>query len=109
MIATLLITIILEAMVVIGYCCKWRGKPLAPILLTSITGNLITQSLLWIALNLFFRHYLLTLLSAEVLIWILESLFLYSVPANRLRISDAMILSLSMNVMSFALGWFLPV
>lgn len=93
----------------LGYCCKWRGKPLAPILLTSITGNLITQSLLWIALNLFFRHYLLTLLIAEVLIWILESLLLYSVPANRLYFTDAFFLSLGMNLVSFAVGWFLPV
>ncbi len=89
-------------------CCKSRGKPLRPILLTSIAGNIITQSILWLVLNIFFRHYLTALLVTEFLIWLLESLFLYSVPANRLRISDAMILSLSMNLMSFALGWFLP-
>lgn len=108
MIASLLITVLLEAIVVLGYC-RWRGKPLAPILLTSITGNIITQSLLWIALHLFFRYYLLALLIAEVLIWALESLLLTSVPANRLYFTDALLLSLGMNLFSFAAGWFLPV
>jgi hypothetical protein len=46
---------------------------------------------------------------AEVLIWGLESILLYVVPANELRWKDAILLSMSMNLASFALGWFLTV
>lgn len=106
--STLLITILVESVVVIGYSFG-RRKPLRSILLTSICGNLLTQSLLWIVLNLFFSSYLITLLIAEVLIWLVESLLLYSIPANRLRFSDAIVLSLMMNLASFAFGWVLPV
>ncbi|HSB01807.1 MAG TPA: hypothetical protein VLE49_14245, partial [Anaerolineales bacterium] len=66
-------------------------------------------ALLWVVLNLFFRNYLVTLLIAETLIWMAEGVLLYSIPANRLRFSEAILLSLGMNLVSFALGWFLPV
>jgi len=108
LILTLFITILVESGVVIGYCL-WRKKSVLPSLFTSICGNLITQSLLWIALNLFFQDYRITLLIAELLIWIFEGLLLYIVPANRLRFLDAIFLSLGMNLSSFALGWFLAV
>ena len=108
MIFTLLVTIIVEAVVVMGYSL-WGRKLLLPILLTTILANLITQSLLWIVLNLFFQHYLVSLYSAEILIWIIESLLLYRIPANQLYLREAAILSLSMNLASFAFGWFLPI
>ncbi|HET9905727.1 MAG TPA: hypothetical protein VFQ23_03780 [Anaerolineales bacterium] len=108
MIGTLLITIIIEGAVVIGYSL-WKTKPVRPILFTSICGNLLTQSLLWIGLNLFFRNYLVTLLMAEILIWILESIFLYFIRPNHLKLTEATLLSLVMNGFSFGLGWFLPV
>lgn len=108
MINTLLVTILVEGAVGLAYAL-WRKKPVAAILITSIFANLITQSLLWIGLNLFFPHYLITLLVAELLIWMIESLLLYFVPANQLRFSDALLLSLGMNLASFALGWFLPI
>ncbi len=107
MILTLFITIIIESVVVIGYSL-WGKKPVKPILFTSICGNLITQSLLWVVLNLFFQNYLLTLLIAEILIWIIESVLLYSIPANQLRFKEAILLSLGMNALSFSIGWFLP-
>jgi hypothetical protein len=108
LIVTLVITLSIESVVVIGYCL-WGKKPIQSILLTSICGNLITQSLLWIALSLFFQNYLVTLLTAESLIWIIESGLLYSIPANHLRFKEASLLSLAMNLSSFVLGWFLPV
>ena len=107
MIVTLLITIIVESVIVIGYSL-WAKKPVKTILLTSISGNLVTQFLLWILLNLFFRHYLATLLIAEFLIWIIESLLLYSIRPNHLNLREATLLSLGMNAASFMLGWFLP-
>ena len=108
MIGTLLITIIIEGVVVIGFS-RWKKKPVRPILFTSICGNLVTQSLLWIGLNLFFRNYLVTLLIAEILISAMEGLMLYSIRPNRLNPKEAIFLSLGMNATSFMLGWFLPV
>jgi hypothetical protein len=108
LIDTLFITVIIESLIVLGYSL-WHRKPALPVLFTSICINLLTQSLLWIGLNLFFRYYLVALSIAEVLIWGLESVLLYVVPANELRWKDAILLSLSMNLASFALGWFLPV
>jgi hypothetical protein len=105
---TLLVTIIMEGAVGLAYAV-WRTKPVAAILITSGFANLITQSLLWVALDLFFRHYLIVLFVAEILIWLIESIPLYLVPANRLRFSDALLLSLGMNLSSFAVGWSLPI
>lgn len=108
MIVTLPITIIVESTVAAGYSL-WAKKPVKTILLTSICGNLVTQSLLWTALNLFFRSYLVTLLIAEILIWIIESILLHSIHSNHLNLKEASLLSLGMNGLSFALGWFLPI
>jgi len=108
LIVTLIITILIEGAIVAGYSI-WRRKPLVPILLTSIAANIITQSFLWVILNLFFQHYLVTLLMGEVLIWLLESFLLYRFPANQLSLKEAVLLSLSMNIASFGFGWFLPI
>jgi hypothetical protein len=108
LIATLFITILIESIVVICYSHR-REKPLGPILVTSICGNLLTQSLLWVTLNLFFQNYLLTLLIAEIFIWIIETILLYSSPANQLYFKEASLLSLGINALSFAAGWLLPV
>lgn len=94
-------------MVAIGYSF-WRKKPIPPILVTSVSMNLITQSFLWFALNFFFQYYLIVLFVAEILIWMIESLLLYSVRLNRLRFREATLLSLGMNLTSFGFGWFLP-
>jgi hypothetical protein len=108
LIVTLFITVIIEGMIVSGYSL-WRRKPLGPILLTSIVANLITQSLLWMGLSVFFRNYLFVLFTAEFLIWSIESFLLSYVPANKLRLGEAIRLAFLMNLASFALGWLLPV
>lgn len=108
MIVTLFITIVIEGLVVLGYAFG-RGKPVCPILLSSICINILTQSLLWLGLNLFFQHYIAALIIAEVLIWGVEGSLLYAIPANQLQVKDAILLSLIMNLMSFGLGWFLPI
>ena len=87
----------------------WYGKPFLPILSTSIMANLFTQSLLWVVLNFFFQHYLVSLYLTEILIWTTESFLLYRFPANQLRLREAVFLSLMMNLASFAMGLFLPV
>jgi hypothetical protein len=108
LIVTLLITILVEGSVVIGYSL-WRKKPVYPTLLTSICGNLVTQSLLWTILKLFFSYYVMTLIVAELFVWIIESILLYAVSANKLRFANAVLLSLGMYLFSFGLGWVLPV
>jgi len=105
---TLFITVISEGLVVTAYCL-WRRKPARSLLLTSIGINILTQSLLWLGLNLFFKQYLLALMVAEVIIWGMESILLYSVTSNGLQLKEAVLLSLGMNLSSFAIGWFLPV
>jgi hypothetical protein len=105
---TLSLTIFAESLVVLGYCF-WRQKSVGSILLTSLCANLLTQLFLWGILSLYFQQYIIVLLIAEILIWMIESLVLYFVPANRLRWTDAVLLSLCMNLVSFALGWFLPI
>ena len=108
MIKTLSITILVEGVVCLGYSI-WRGKPGGSIFITSVFVNLITQSLLWMALSLFYQHYLGTLLVAEVLIWAMEGYLLYGLRFNQLKIREALFLSLMMNLSSFGIGWFLPV
>lgn len=108
MIVTVLITLIVEGFIAVGDSIR-REKPVQPILFTSICGNLITQSILWIVLNLFFLHYLIVLFAVEILLWMLEALLLYALPANRLQFREAVLLSLNMNLVSFMLGWLLPV
>jgi len=108
LIFTLIITILIEGIIVSGYSI-WHRKPLGPILLTSVVANLITQSLLWVGLSIFFQKYLIALFVAEILIWLMESSLLSYFPANQLRFKEAVLLAFLMNLASFALGWFLPV
>jgi hypothetical protein len=46
---------------------------------------------------------------AEVLIWGIESVLLYLAAYNQLQFKEAFFLCLSMNLLSFASGWFMPV
>jgi hypothetical protein len=107
-IKTLLFTVIVEGAVAVIYATR-RRKPVVPIMLTSLCGNLITQSMLWIVLTLYFRHYLLALVLMEFIIWALESFLFCVIPANHLGLKESALLSLIMNGISLGLGWFLPV
>ena len=108
MIVTLAITIVIESIVSAGYAL-WRKKPLIHLLLSSIIVNLFTQSILWFTLSTFPRHYLTTLLIAEICIMGIEGIILYLYRYNQLKPGEALALSLVMNLASFTLGWFLPV
>lgn len=108
MITTLVLTLTIEGVVALSYS-RWRRKPLVSILLTASLANLLTQSLLWLALTAFYRAYLPTLLLSEAIIWVVEAAILRLVPANRLAWGEAILLGLSMNLVSFGIGWFLPV
>jgi len=107
LISTLVATVSVEGAVGLAYSV-WRRKPVGPIFITSVLANLLTQSLLWIALNLFFQHYLTALFIAEILVWIIESVLLYCLRFNRLNAGESLCISLIMNLSSFAFGWFLP-
>ena len=108
MAGSLLFTLFVEGLVVLGYAA-WRKKPAGRLLLASVVMNIGTQSMLWLALNLFPDHYLATLVVAEPVIWLVESACLYGFPGTRLAWQEAALLSLAMNLASFGLGWFMPV
>ena len=108
MIVTLAITIASESSVAVGYAL-WHKKPLIQLLLTSLCVNLFTQSILWVVLNIFPYYYLTALFTAEICIVGIEGLILYLYRPNQLKPGEAMILSLTMNLASFAVGWFLPI
>ncbi len=108
MIASLLATIFIESLVVLVYAI-WRHKPAAKLLLAGLLANLLTQPILWAVLTLFFTHYLTALLITEVCIWWMESGILRLFPSSRLDWREAILLSLGMNLTSFAIGWFLPI
>jgi hypothetical protein len=107
-ISTLAITILVESIVVTAYAI-WRRKPIKRLLVSSLYANLITQSILWTGLIIFPRQYLLMLIILEIYIWGMEAAILYFFRHNRLKLADAILLSLVMNLASFGIGWFLPV
>jgi len=107
-IQTLTITIVIEGSLCLVYSI-WQKKPIRPILLTSLLGNLFTQSLLWAVLTLFFHHYLATLLISETLIWLIEAMLYHGLKWNHLSMGDAIFLSLITNLSSFGFGWYLPI
>lgn len=79
------------------------------ILLTSFLANVVTQSLLWTVVNIFYQDYLFTLLVTEIFIWLIEGLALYRVRRNQLTVQQAIVLSFIMNLCSIAAGWLLRV
>lgn len=79
------------------------------LLVASLLANLLTQSLLWVALVLAPTHYLATLFVMEFLIWLIESAILHLYPGSWLGWKEALLLSFAANLASFGMGWFLPV
>ena len=108
MIVTLLITILVEGGASVIYATR-RTKPVLPILLTSVFGNLVTQPLLWFLLTLAYRHYLVALVVGEIAVWAIESFLFHAIPFNQLNLKEAALLSLGVNGISLAIGWFLPI
>ena len=108
MIATLSITILIESIVVAGYAF-FNKKPVIHLLFSCLLANLLTQPLLRLVLQVFIRDYLIALFIAEFCIWVVEGGILFLYPYSRLRLRDALGLSLAMNLASFAAGWLLPI
>lgn len=108
MISTLLVTVLIEGIVVLAYA-RLKQLPAGGLLRASLIVNVITQSLLWISLAIFFRHYLTALLTGEVIIWLAESLLMQRLSGNQLTWRQSVVLSLCMNLSSFGLGWLLPI
>jgi hypothetical protein len=107
-IRTLLVTILIEGIVVLAYA-RLKQIPAGNLLRASLIVNLITQSILWIALGIFFRQYLIVLFTGEALIWLAESLLMQRLSGNQLTRKQSVVLSLCMNLSSFGVGWFLPI
>ena len=108
MIRTLVLTVFLEGCVVLVYCALQK-RPAGRLLQASLLINVLTQGMLWLILKIFFQQYILTLITAEVLIWLIESVLLYYLMLKQLSLRSAVLLSLCMNALSFGVGWFLPV
>ncbi len=108
MIRTLLITLVVEGAVVLAYSTL-RKRPAGDLLEVSFIINVFTQAILWMALRLFFRYYLVALFTAELLIWSVEGVLIHYLSKEKMKLSRALLLSLCMNAASFGVGWFLPV
>ena len=106
--ASLPITLLIESSIAVVYGILTHRPP-AHLLLSSLLGNFLTQSLLWMALLVLFEHYLIVLVVAEFLIWLIEGAVLYYYPWNHFSWREALGLSLVMNLASFGIGWFLPI
>jgi hypothetical protein len=100
---TLSFTLLIESALALAFAV-WHRKPDGALWLTCLAANLFTQSLLWLALALFFHHYWPTLLIMEIIIWLVEGLIFYSIPANRFTLREAFLLSLVSNLTSFVAG-----
>jgi hypothetical protein len=107
-IASLTITILVESAVVTAFTI-WCRKPLKQLLFSSFCANLFTQSVLWVVLNLYPGAYLATLFVSEICIWGIEAFILYLYRWNQLKLQEAIVLSVIMNLASLAIGWALPV
>ena len=108
MITTFSITIIVESIVAGSYAILYK-KPIFHLLFSCLLANLLTQPLLWLVLQVFIRDYLIALFIAEFCIWVVEGGILFLYAYSRLRLRDALGLSLAMNLASFAAGWLLPI
>jgi hypothetical protein len=108
LIATLSITILAEGIVVFLYSTVQK-KPAGRLLVASVIVNVLTQSLLWIVLQVYFSYYLIALFMMEIVIWLVESLLVFRLSGGHLNLKSAMTLSFLMNVTSFGIGWLMPV
>jgi hypothetical protein len=108
MIVTLVITIFIESSILLGYA-HWNKKPKLHLLFSGALANLFSQSVLWVFLTFFPHHYLVTLLTMEFFVVGIECLILHFYRSNMLKLNEAFLLSLFMNLASFGIGWFLPV
>lgn len=99
-----------EAAVVRPYTTENR-PPWLHLLGAVVVVNLISQPLLWIAVNMASMFWGIPLFGAtlllEVGVWFLEALLLYNLNKQHLSLHDARELSLFMNLISFGIGLFL--
>lgn len=105
---TVLLTVFLEGVLIAGFA-RTTGRSPGWLVGTSIVMNLLTQAILWAVLFQFWWIYLPALAIAEISIWVIETVVLFSVRPNRLSLAQAACLSLFLNGTSLALGLFLPI
>jgi len=102
-ILALVATVIVELIFSFAYI-KWR-KLQERILISVVIANLVSVTLLWIALPLFeelsFLLCCLPLIFAEVLVVLLESGVIYLLNRKRIKIADAFMMSLINNLATF--------
>ena len=87
----------------------WRKWSRLPLLTGILIANTITQLLLWASLEAVAGGSLWSaLLIGETMIWLIEALIVYLTQRSTMRKRDALLLSLGLNTISFAVGLLMP-
>ncbi|MGD0173288.1 MAG: hypothetical protein ABSC61_02470 [Anaerolineales bacterium] len=104
----LIITLVVELLLGIGYAL-WRKRSVLIILTVILLLNLITQPVLWITISGFGGlNSGFTILSAEVVVWLVEAGGLYLSQRTTMRFHEALWVSFALNASSFVVGSLLP-
>ena len=106
---TVIITILLEGIIGTIYAIIAKKNIIKLISIITI-GNTITQiGLVFIAQGLNNEFSMIILVIMELIIWIVESIIIYLTHRQTFKIQNALLLSLLINLVSFASGILLPV
>jgi hypothetical protein len=107
---TLPATVAIEGLVVLIYAIA-TGQQVLPWLTFMLLVNLLTQPVLWFAMERCLGRvsYVSILAAAESVIWLAEAGLLYLLRGGRLALKGALLLSLAMNAVSCGVGLLLPV
>ncbi len=88
----------------------WRKRPRLKLLTVVAMMNLITQPLLWLAVqSLGNDAYTLWLGVGEVIVWLVEAGILAVAMRKQAKFLEALALSLVLNLASFGIGLLLPI
>jgi hypothetical protein len=101
-------TALLELLLGMAYAA-WRKRPRLPLLTGILIANTITQLLLWASLEAVAGGSFWTaMLVGETTIWLIEALIIYLTQRSTMRKREALLVSLGLNAVSFAVGLLMP-
>jgi len=99
-IESLIITLILE--VFVGYVFVYSIKNYKRILASIVAANIISLTLLWLAVISSFSF--LVVIVAEVSVTVFEALFVFALNKKMITLKNAFVMSVVMNLASFIIG-----
>lgn len=104
LVTTLAVELLLGALYV-----GWRKRPAVLVLTVILLLNLVTQPALWLTVSGFSGKYsILTVLFAELVVWLVEAGGLFLAQRKTIRFGEALLVSLALNAASFGIGLLLP-